>query len=255
MTTLKVSGRTIRGFELSKALPMPEPFSAIAPLLAALRSLPLKILIGLALAGWAILFVPPLGRVDLEPFRQQWGFWILIGTITSTAVSVAWIVDASVRAYWSHKRAVAARRVLHFVPLHQERWWHLAKQQDGSYGSTIRIDVQAPNISDHPVKIAEVRLLRPRAQLIHAGASLPMSGIPRSREHPVFPHRSEIAAVHMMVRGALAAQGKPIRVTIGLIDQNGEEYILPNLKIGTPEPVLPRSTMLERLRRWMTGPR
>jgi hypothetical protein len=169
---------------------MTEPLSAIPSLLAVLRSLPLTILIGLALAGWTILFilfVPSLGRVDLESFRQQCGLWILVATIIFTAFSVT----AGIRAYWSHKKAVAARPLLRFVPLHC--WWHLAKQQDGSYASQIRIDVQASNISDCPIQILNVRLIGRRAQLVHSDVLLIHADVP--------PHGSVVTTVDMMVRG------------------------------------------------------
>jgi len=172
-----------------------------------------------------------------------------MGTITFTTVAIVWIVDAGVRAYWSHKKNLSARQVLRFVPLHQRCWWHLAKQQDDTYTSQISMDVQASNISDLPIQIVKVQLLRPRAELIHADASLPMKGSPyHSPQHPVPAHGTEIAAAHLMVRGALAAQGKPIRVTIGLTDQNGEEYILRNLKITTRDRALPKPTLFEWLR-------
>jgi hypothetical protein len=165
-------------------------FGDIAPLLSALRTLPLWILIGLALAGYAVLFAPAFDGINSEPFRQKWGVFVLIEAMGSTVLSLARIVDASIATYWDHRNAAEARRMLRFIPLHQQCWWHLAKQQDDSFVSQIRIDVQASNTSDRPVQIVNLRLLRPKRkhQPLHADVSLPKEGSPyHSHEHPVPP--------------------------------------------------------------------
>ncbi len=208
----------------------PSGVGAIGPFLSVLRTLPLWILIGLAMAGYAVLFAPTFGGISAEPFRQQWGIWVWVEAISFSVLSLMRIIDAAIRGYWLRKKASDARRVLRFVPLHRQCWWHLAKQQDDSYISQISIHVQASNISDRTVQIVKVRLLRPRAELLHADALLPMRGSPyHSNRHPVPPHGTEPASVHIMMRGALAAQGTPIRVALGITDHYGEEYKIRNL--------------------------
>jgi hypothetical protein len=225
---------------------MSDPLTPLAPLLSALRSLPFSILFGLAVAGYAVLFAPAFGGVDIATFRRQWGVAAWIDALTFTALSLAWIIDAAARAYWSHKKDAATRRVMRFVPLHHQCWWHLAKQQDDSYASQIRMDIQASNTSHHAIQIVKVRLVRPKAKILHALASLPMEGSPyHSHEHPVPPKGTATAAIHLMVRGALAAQGTPLRLTLGITDQYGEEYTLRNLTVGTHDPPLKRPTLSE----------
>lgn len=203
-------------------------FGDIAPILSALRTLPLWILIGLALAGFAVLFAPSFGGINPEPFRQQWGVFVWIEAMGSAVLSIARIGDASFASYWAHRKAAKARRVLRFIPLHEQCWWHLAKQQDDSFVSQIRIDVQVSNTSDRPVQIVKLRLMRfmRKHQLLNADVLLPKEGSPyHSNEHAVPPHGTVRAAMHIMVRGELAAQGKPIRIKLGITDQSGEEFV------------------------------
>jgi len=213
-----------------------DPLGDIAPILSALRTLPLWILIGLALAGYAVLFAPAFGGINPGPFRQQWGVFVWVEAMGSTILSLARIVDASIATYWAHRKVAEARRVLRFIPLHQQCWWALAKQQDDSFVSQIRIDVQASNTSDRPVQIVKLRLLQPRRthKLINAYVLLPKEGSPyHSYEHPVPPYGTVTAAMHVMVRGELGAQGKPIRIALGITDQFGKEYVLRNLFVET----------------------
>ena len=222
---------------------------AVAPFLSTLRTLPVWILIGLAVVGWIVLFAPAASGIELASFRQQWGVWVWIESIAFSVLSVARVAEAGFRAYWSHKTAAAARRVLRFVPLHDQCWWHLAKQQDDSYVSQIRMDIQVSNTSERPVQIIKVQLLRPRAELLQADASLPMRGSPyHSFDHPAPPRGTERAAVHILVRGALAAAGKPLRIALRITDQYGEEYTLRNLTVKPDQPRR-KPTLSERVQR------
>jgi hypothetical protein len=54
--------------------------------------------------------------------------------------------------------------------------------------------------------------------------------------------------MHVMVRGALAAQGKPIRITLGITDQFGEEYALRNLFVETHDKPCSKRPLLEQFR-------
>ena len=69
---------------------------------------------------------------------------------------IARLTDAGIQGYRSHKATVAGRRILSFVPLLQQGWWNLAKQQDDSAVSQIHMEVQVTNNTEHPVKIVKV---------------------------------------------------------------------------------------------------
>ena len=54
-------------------MPMPGGAEAVTPFLRTLRSLPIWSLVGLALAGFAVLFIPPFGGINPSSFRASWG--------------------------------------------------------------------------------------------------------------------------------------------------------------------------------------
>jgi hypothetical protein len=222
---------------------------AASSILSVLRTLPLWIFIGLALAGFGVLFVPPFVNVDPAPVLKEWGAWIWIGAVTFSTLSIAGLIDRGIAGYSAYRRARAERRVLRLVPLHEQRWWHLAKQQDDSYISQISFQCQVTNTTDRPVRIVRGRLIRPRARVSSAFVSLPLAGSPyHSSAHPVPPHDTVRASIHMMARRALTKQGRPIRITVGISDQFGEEYKLRNLQIETHDRPAPPRTFTERVR-------
>jgi len=126
----------------------------------------------------------------------------------------------------------------------------LAKQQDDSFVSQISLDIEAANLTDRPVRIVKARLIRPRkkGELLHADVMLPEAGIPyHSSKHAVHPHDTATASLHIMVRGALAPQGKPIRVTFGITDQFGDEHRIKGIVIRTHDRILPKPPWRARL--------
>jgi hypothetical protein len=229
---------------------MPDPTETVPSLLSALRALPLWMFIGLAAAAYAILFVPPFAGVDATTLRQTWGDWIWAWAIAFSALSLVGIADRAVSTLRSRASGRAARRILRFVPLDHQRWWHLAKQQDDSFASQISFECQASNTTSRPIQIVKVRLIRPRVKQVNAFAMLPLEGGPyHSPDHPVPPHDTVQARVHIMARGVLGKQGRPIRITVGITDQFGEEYRLKNLLIETHDPRPAKLTMPNRARK------
>ena len=229
---------------------MTDPTSVIAPILTALRSLPIWLLIGFALTANAILFMPSYAGIDLDDFRQEWGAWIWIAAIAFSFLAIARGLEAIVGAYVARGRAKASQRFLRFIPLENQSWWHLAKQRDDSYLSQISFDVQASNTSDRPIQIVRVQLIHPRAKVVEADASLPMAGSPyHSSRHPVPPLGTVPVRVHMMVRKVVGIQGKPIRISVEITDQFGEDYKLKRIVIPSHDRLRPAPSLAERMRR------
>jgi hypothetical protein len=168
---------------------MPDsPATAYGSLLSALRTLPIWALCGLALAGYAILFAPAFGGVDVAHFRTQWGVWVWIEALTFSILTITRAVDACATGYRLHQKSKTERRVLSLVPRHYQCWWHLAKQQDDTFVSQIALDVEAANLTDHPVRIVKARLIRPRmrGEFLHGDVLLPEAGSPyHSNRHAI----------------------------------------------------------------------
>jgi hypothetical protein len=207
----------------------PTTVSALGSVLGVVRKLPVWILAGFMLAGIAVLVLPPFGGVDLTEIRRLWGGWILVVTITASALTITWSIHAGVTHYLAYRRSKASRLALRFVPRHSQTWWHLTKQQDDTFTSQIVMHAEATNLTETPVRLVRARLIHPRmrGEIIHEDISLPKEGSPyHSNTHAVPPRESITAVVHLIIRGKLAGVGRSIHATIGITDQFGDEYRL-----------------------------
>jgi hypothetical protein len=192
------------------------PAGIVSQIISILRTLPVWVLAGLAFAGYAILFLPGFAGVNPEPYRAKYGIFIWIEAVSFSILAITRALDSSITAYGARRKMAADRRALRLVPLHHQCWWHLAKQQDNSFVSQIRVDIEAANVTDQPVRIVKASLIRPRSKgdLLYADVSLPMAGSPyHDPRHPVPPHDSVTADLNLMVRGSLAPQGKSLQLT------------------------------------------
>ena len=63
--------------------------TAVGPFLSVLRTLPVWVLAGLALAGYAVLFIPAFGGIDPTGFRTQWGVWVWIEALVFSVLALA----------------------------------------------------------------------------------------------------------------------------------------------------------------------
>lgn len=75
-------------------------------LLSVLHSVPLWILAGFAVAGYAVIFVPSFGGIDVTEFKKQWGPWCWLDAIFFSVLAVACAIDL----YVKYHRARARRR-------------------------------------------------------------------------------------------------------------------------------------------------
>ena len=232
---------------------MPDIATAVPSFLSALRALPLWIILGLALGGYAVLFAPPFAGIDVVAFRHTWGVWVWVEALLFTALSVVGIVakaiDIAARAISAHggrKREQAARRILRLIPL-ERRSWHLAKQQDDSFISQIDFECQVTNTTDRPVELVKAQLTRPRSRQLDA-LLFPVGGV--AFDSLIRPRGTVRLSIHILAQGALATQGRPIRVSVSVTDQFGEEYHLKNLTIGTYDTLAAIPRLSTKLRAW-----
>jgi hypothetical protein len=110
------------------------------------------------------------------------------------------------------------------------------------------------NVVNAPIQIVKVGLIKPKAKIIHAEASLPVQGTRyHSSKQPVQPHGTTTASIHIMTRGKLAAQGNAICITLGITDQFGNEYRINKIIIETTDKPIRKSTFLNLLRSLKSG--
>jgi hypothetical protein len=225
------------------------PAGIASQIISILRTLPVWVLGGLAAIGYAILFLPGFAGINPEPFRAKYGIWFWIEAVSFSILAIARALDWSITTYRVRRKTTEERRALRLVPRHQQCWWHLAKQPDNSFISQIRLDVEAANVTDYPVRIVKVSLVRPRTKSapVYAEVSLPMAGSPyHDDRHQVPPHDTVTAHAHLMVRGSLAPQGHPLRVTLRITDQFGDEYLLKRIDLQSHQPTLSKPPWSQR---------
>lgn len=70
----------------------------IPRVLSVLHTLPLWILLSLAAAGYATLFLPSFGGADLTPFRERWGWLCWLDAVVFSILSAVYIADLLVKA-------------------------------------------------------------------------------------------------------------------------------------------------------------
>ena len=82
---------------------------------------------------------------------------------------------------------------------------------------------------------------------------LPKAVLITSTSHAVPPHDTVTASLQIMVRGAIAQQGHPVRATLGITDQYGEEYRLKRIVIPTHDARLPKKPLAVRIASALRG--
>lgn len=210
-------------------------FNLFAFIRGVLQTPSLWILIGMAGAGYALLFAPPFAGVKLEAFRHDWGPWIWAEAVAFTVLAFVRAVDLVIGGITGNRQTAKANRALVLTPLHNKNqsWWHEAKQPDGRILSQISVAIQAANLTDAPVQIIKAQLVRPKHEMEQSHVLLPARGTNlHSGQHPVPARDTVQASLHIMANGAIAKAGKKTRVTLGLTDQFGTEYLLKNVTLN-----------------------
>nr|WP_057929884.1 hypothetical protein [Burkholderia ambifaria] len=218
---------------------MTENVEGVAKIVDVLRSVPFWLFAGIAVAAVAVLTLPSVGALTdpaLRTFRDNWGGWIYATMVVSGVLAAARLLAD---AWTAHQRRRHAR-VLFLQPLIQQSWWHLARQLDGSSVSQLQLRVHVSNRSDAPVRLLDVRLTRPwrRGSLLMADVALPDARRMYSRNHAVPPGQVSEAVINVSLRGRLKRQGRPLRISVSVTDQNGATYRLSGIRLRTMDPVI-----------------
>ncbi|WGS47094.1 hypothetical protein LFL97_33750 [Burkholderia sp. JSH-S8] len=203
---------------------MSDGATAAGPILNALRTVPVWLFAGLALACAAILYLPALGvsAADLNAFRVHWGVCARVGMIGFACLAIARAAADVIIGYRKRK----PKKSLVFAPRDGECWWHLAKQNDDTYVSQVALRIDVSNQGDNPLALFKVQLVRPiwHGKILAAMATLPNAHNLHSSNHPVPARAISMTSVHFMVRGKLAWQARPLKVVVAITDQTGARY-------------------------------
>ncbi|WP_316976818.1 hypothetical protein [Shumkonia mesophila] len=197
-----------------------------------------------------MLFLPTFGGADLTNFRTTWGAWAWVSAITFTILVLARSVDLAVATTRERRNGTGAKP-LRFTLLDHRCWWHLARQRDDSFISQLSFEITTANVTDRPVLIVGVSLRWPKkkGKIVHADVMLPShENAYYSSKHPVLAHSVAPASVHIMFRGILGRQGRPLRATLVLKDHLGHEYRLKRIAVPTSDALPPRISWERRIK-------
>lgn len=207
-----------------------------------LKNLPLWIIKGAAVICWIvfliILIMPSFRGINIESFRKEWGVWVFIGAIAFTIFAIL-----------KHKEVVKTQRVLRFIPLRQSSFWVSSQQSNGSFVSSIRATIQASNTSDYPVQIVGVRLIKPKKPVLLQSHDIPPppGNQYHSDENPVPPRGTIPVNLFIYTQGKLAAQGRPVCIKIGVVDQHNKEYKI-KMTIRSADELSDKHSVLEYIK-------
>lgn len=201
---------------------------AIGRVLEALRNAPLWILIGLALSGYGVLFIPAFGGIALDEFRAKWGAFAWAAAITFSIMSVARGADLIAKA-------IGRSKPLHLVPRPAESSW-TAGQAGVRPISFLWIKLDATNDTEYPVRLASARLIGIGMEKTtqHSVVLVPEkeTGIHGSK-NAVPPHVPVTVTVHFRVWGVPSDLRMTRRVSLVITDQFDNKYRIRGLKLSS----------------------
>lgn len=202
------------------------------PITAALAALkpPAKysfwVLLSLAIADSGILHLSSLaGSLPAEWIVGlqilEWFLWVAVSIF-----AIVLFVKLLKTKQESHKLGVT-------FPSPHTHIWHEPKQRDGSINTQIIADVLVKNLTDNPLGLSSVRLIKPRIEgpLLHGWALIkernsPYSSTTMGTGTKISPNDSNPVNLHVIIGASLGLTelGKEsIEVILGLIDEDGYE--------------------------------
>ena len=112
-----------------------------------LRSLSLAMFITLAACGYAVLFLPPFGGVDLGSFRRDWSVAAWLDAVTMTIFAMGKLIDLLISRMQSRRSSQRRRRRLREAQRLVDVYAPLNRELHGLYRDTVRM-TGYPHLTD-----------------------------------------------------------------------------------------------------------
>jgi hypothetical protein len=190
--------------------------------LATLRTLPMWVLAGMTLVCLGLLYAPQFGGINPGEFRAASGPYLWAGCIAFGLLGAARASDLMI------SRVLAKRereRKVFLVAVEGQGWWGATRQPDGTYVTQIRASLTATNLMSGSLVIVNARLVRPgRSHEVLQTMALVSSLRGYSSRNVIPGERMGDLSVTILLRGTWQRAGRPVRATIGVMDQYGSEH-------------------------------
>jgi hypothetical protein len=229
-----------------------EGTDAAGKFVTALKDLPLWLLIALAIVADVLFFVPGVkGQLP-----KEFGPWLVIAVVLCNILAISRAVSLVVRAAHGLSVARAARRTFHMSPDERQSFWATARQRDDSTTTQIVVRFTAKNLTDAPLGLVSVRLIRPkiRGEIVHADVMVRAvdsdlyGGVAHSGHR--IPAKDILpATTSIIIRGVpKKAPGGTLALALGITDEDGnEQYLKLALKGTAPPKPDDRAVPMERV--------
>ncbi len=208
--------------------------------LEVIKDLPLWVLAGLTIAALMLLFAPGIAPV----VPAAWRPWLIAAAVLFGALAITRAAALLIEQVPKWRSARAKRRKFHITANEQQSFWHSPKQPDGSIMTQVAARLLVKNLTDEPLTLVGVRLLKPRIRGEIASSDVSVRAVDRniygdafSSGHGIPPRMALPASAHLMIRGVSWREPKKeIRVTIAIRDDEGwEERVKMTMRV-MPKP-------------------
>jgi len=135
-------------------------------ILSIFKKIPSQVTGGLALAGFVFIIAPDFNDESFIVFQTQWKDLTIFMTIIFSCLTLTkWIA-----LYLEQRKIIKNRLRLKLFSQDNKCLLHLAKQQDGSFISQIRCNIDVSNQSDFPMSLIKPSLICPKTkgEVLHA---------------------------------------------------------------------------------------
>jgi hypothetical protein len=203
-----------------------ETAGATAKTLEVLKDLPLWLLAGLAISAAVLVKVPSL-PTSARP-------WVIIAGVVFGVLTA--VRGAALLVEWmrSWKKGREERKRFHLTADPQQNFWSSAKQGDGSIVTQVVTRLAVKNLTDEPIGLAHVRLLKPKipGEIVHEDVSVRavgsnLYGTAAQSGHVIPPRTFLPASASVLVRGVPRWKlGSEVDVKIAITDDEGHQQRL-----------------------------
>ncbi len=192
-----------------------------------IKDLPAWLLTALAVAANVLVFVPFI----TERLPAAYKPWFVVAAVVFTILAVFKWFNVAVATLHAWRESWKAKKTFHLPPITQHCMWSVAKQADDSMVTQISADFVVKNQTTAPVGLVGVRLIKPtiKGEVLHDSilvreARGQMYGTAYASDHRVPAGAALPARMTMMIRGVpKLATDKPLEVTLGIRDEDGNE--------------------------------
>lgn len=207
-----------------------EGADAAAKILSALKDLPLWILVALAAVANVLFFIP----VVKGQLPKEFGPWLLVAVVLSNILAISRGISVVVNMGYNFRAARIARRTLHLSPEGGQSFWATIRQKDDSTTTQVVVRFLVKNLTEAPLGLVAVRLIRPKipGEIVHADVMMRavdnrMYGTTAHSGHRVPGKEILPATATIIIRGMpKQSPGEILPITLGVMDDEGNEQRL-----------------------------